>query len=125
MLAGSPVPVFGDGSSRRDYTYIADIVAGVRSALAYDRSMYEVINLGNNQTVQLIEMVHGLERALGVEAQIARLPEQPGDVPQTWARIDRAAELLGYAPRTPFAEGLAHFARWVRQPHETAAAAAP
>ena len=96
--------MFGDGSTRRDYTYIEDIVAGLRRALAYEGSRYEVINLGNTQTVTLVEMIRGLENALGIRAQIEWLPEQPGDVPQTWASVEKARTLLGYEPRTPFEE---------------------
>jgi len=81
MLRGEPLPLFGDGSSRRDYTYIDDIVDGVRAAMEYEATPYEVINLGNNRTVSLLEMVRHLEQAMGIDAQIAWLPEQPGDVP--------------------------------------------
>jgi len=115
MLAGTPIPVFGDGTTRRDYTYIADIVAGVQAALDYDRSRYEVINLGNDRTVTLSEMIAQLERALGVTARIDRQPEQPGDVPQTWASIDKATSLLGYRPETPFAAGVDRFCAWLRE----------
>jgi UDP-glucuronate 4-epimerase len=114
LLAGRPLPVFGDGSARRDYTYIEDIVSGLRAAMTYDRTPYEVINLGNNQAVTLHEMIDGLEKAFGVSAAIERLPEQPGDVPQTWASLDKARALLGYAPKTTFAEGVAHFAAWMK-----------
>jgi len=114
MLARQPIPVFGDGSTRRDYTFVGDIVRGVRAAMLYDRSMYEVMNLGNNRTVSLTEMIAALERALGVEARIERLPEQAGDVPQTWARIDKARALLGYDPQTPFETGVELFAEWLR-----------
>ena len=113
MLAGMPIPVFGDGSTRRDYTFVGDIVAGVRAAMEYDRSMYEVINLGNNRTVSLQEMIAGLERVFRVKAIVERHPEQPGDVPQTWARVEKARALLGYSPQTPFAQGLEQFAQWL------------
>ena len=113
--AGRPIPVFGDGSTRRDYTYVDDIVAGVRAALRYDRSPYEVINLGNNATVTLIEMIRGIEAAMGKPATIDWQPEQPGDVPQTWASVARARELLGYEPRTPFTEGIRRFVDWYRR----------
>ena len=116
MMDGAEIPVFGDGSTRRDYTFIDDIVAGVRGAIAYDRTPYEVVNLGNNQTITLREMIAGLENALGMKARIKWLPEQPGDVPQTWARIDKARALLGYAPRTSYAEGVRKFAAWFKQP---------
>ena len=115
MIDGRPIPVFGEGVTRRDYTYIDDIVSGIRAAMKYDGSDYEVINLGNNQTVTLIEMIDGLERALGRTAERQWLPEQPGDVPQTWANIDKAQALLGYSPTTALAEGIARFAAWREQ----------
>ena len=115
MLARRALPVFGDGTTRRDYTYIDDIVYGIRRAIEYRASLYEVINLGNNQTVTLLEMIHGLEAAFGIPAEIQWLPEQPGDVPRTWASVDRARALLGYDPRTPYPEGVRRFARWYRE----------
>lgn len=114
MLRREPLPLFGDGSSRRDYTYIDDIVDGVRAAMEYEATPYEVINLGNNRTVSLLEMVRHLERAMGIDAQIAWLPEQPGDVPQTWADVDKARRLLGYRPTTPFEHGLRPFVEWLK-----------
>ena len=114
MLAGDRIPVFGNGTTRRDYTFISDIVSGIRGALAYDRSRYEVINLGNDRTVTLAEMIAELERALGVTAKIDRQPEQPGDVPQTWAAVDKAADLLRYRPETSFATGIDRFCEWLR-----------
>lgn len=113
MLAGERIPFFGDGNTRRDYTYIDDIIQGVRAAMDYEATQYEVVNLGNNQTVSLSEMVQALERILGVKAKIERLPEQPGDVPQTWADVSKARTLLGYAPMTDFAAGLALFCQWL------------
>jgi UDP-glucuronate 4-epimerase len=120
MLAGAPVPFYGDGSTSRDYTFIDDIIAGVRAALDYEGSSYEVINLGNNRTVSLAEMVRALEEALGVQAKLDRQPEQPGDVPHTWADIEKAARLLGYAPKTSFEEGLRRFAAWLREQPDVA-----
>lgn len=113
MLQGRPIPVYGDGSTRRDYTFVADIVEGILAAMAYRATQYEVINLGNNQTISLSEMIAGLTAVLGVKATITRLPEQPGDVPQTWADISKAQRLLGYRPTTDFAEGLKRFASWL------------
>ena len=115
ISSGRPIPLFGDGSTRRDYTYVDDIVAGIRGAIRYDRSPYEVINLGNNATVTLIEMVHTIEEALGKRATIDWKPDQPGDVPQTWASVAKARDLLGYDPRTPFKEGIRRFAEWFLQ----------
>jgi UDP-glucuronate 4-epimerase len=112
IRAGTKLPVFGDGTTRRDYTYISDVIAGVRAAIDYTATSYEVINVGNNHTVSLLEMIAGLEQALGVTADLEWLPEQPGDVPQTWANIDKARALLGYAPRTPYREGITRFAQW-------------
>ena len=114
MLAGRPIPVFGDGSTRRDYTFIDDVVRGVRAAIDYTDTPYEVINLGNRRTVTLTEMIAGLEQALGLTARIERHPEQPGDVPQTWANIDKACALLGYNPGMRYQEGLARFVAWLR-----------
>ena len=109
MMAGKSIPMFGDGSTRRDYTFVDDIIAGVRAAMAYDGTPYEVINLGNNQTLSLSDMIAGLETALGVPARIERFPEQPGDVPQTWANVEKAGRLLGYAPKTSYREGVQRF----------------
>jgi UDP-glucuronate 4-epimerase len=113
IMKGESIDVFGDGSTRRDYTYVDDIVSGVVSALSYDRSPYEIINLGNDRTVPLSELLALLESALGPPAIIRRQPEQPGDVPQTWADIDKAREFLGYQPAVPIETGIARFVEWV------------
>lgn len=113
MLAGQPIPMFGDGTTRRDYTFVDDVIAGVRAAMEYAKTSYEVINIGNTHTVTLREMISSLERALGVHASIERHPEQPGDVPQTWANVDKARSLLGYTPTTPFDAGVARFVDWL------------
>jgi UDP-glucuronate 4-epimerase len=121
MLEGKPIPVFGDGSTRRDYSYVDDIVTGIRAAMDYDRTPYEVVNLGNDRTVTLMEMIGGLEQTLGVTARIERQPEQPGDVPQTWASLEKARRMLGYDPKTNYADGVRRFASWlegVRAPSE-------
>ena len=112
MLDGRPIPVFGDGSTRRDYTFVEDVVQGVRAAMDYDGSLYEVVNLGNNRTITLREMISGLEDALGLRAAIDWLPEQPGDVSQTWAAIGKARALFGYEPATSYADGVRRFAQW-------------
>ena len=113
ILAGKPIQMFGDGSTRRDYTFVEDIVGGIRGAMGYTGSPFEVFNLGNNQTVSLKEMIAALEQALGTKAVIERHPEQPGDVPQTWASVDKAKRLLGYEPHTSFSKGVARFAEWL------------
>ncbi|MCL6557888.1 MAG: GDP-mannose 4,6-dehydratase [Firmicutes bacterium] len=118
MLRGEPVPVYGDGSTRRDYTYIDDVGQGIRAAMDYTGSLYEVINLGNNKTVGLLEMVRALEEVLGVKAKVEFLPPEPGDVPQTWADVEKARRLLGYRPLTAFRDGLAEFAEWLARNRE-------
>jgi UDP-glucuronate 4-epimerase len=112
---GHPIPVFGDGTTRRDYTYIDDIIAGVRAAIEYDQSKYEVINLGESRTVELRELISLLEQALGRKAEIDRQPLQPGDVPQTFADIQKARTLLGYDPQTQIEEGILRFVAWWKE----------
>jgi UDP-glucuronate 4-epimerase len=114
MLEERPIPVFGDGTTSRDYTYVEDVVRGIRAAMAYSASPYEVINLGNTRTVSLRDMIAGLERELGVTARIDRRPDQPGDVPQTWANVEKARALLGFAPTTTYDQGVARFVEWLR-----------
>jgi UDP-glucuronate 4-epimerase len=114
ISAGKPIPVFGDGTTRRDYTFVDDIIAGVRAAMDYEASDYEVINLGESRTVELRELIGLLEKELGREAIIDRKPLQPGDVPQTFADISKARRLLGYDPRTPIEEGIRRFVEWFR-----------
>lgn len=111
---GKPIPVFGDGSTRRDYTYIDDIVQGVRAAIDYDKSSFEVINLGESQTVELSELIALLEKNLGMKAKIDRQPMQPGDVPLTYADIEKARKLLGYNPQTKIEEGISYFVKWFK-----------
>src|SRR4029434_5243569 len=106
---GQTIPVFGDGTTRRDYTYIDDIISGVRAAIDYDQSDYEVINLGEAQTVELSQLISLLENALGHTAKIDRQPMQPGDVPQTFADITKARRLLNYNPQTQIEEGIRKF----------------
>jgi UDP-glucuronate 4-epimerase len=110
-----PIPVFGDGTTRRDYTYIDDIIAGVRAAIDYDQSNYEVINLGESRTVELRELISLLEKALDRQAEIDRQPLQPGDVSQTFADISKARRLLGYDPATQIEEGIEKFVEWFRE----------
>jgi UDP-glucuronate 4-epimerase len=111
---GRPIPVFGDGTTRRDYTYVDDIVAGVRAAMDYEGSDYEVVNLGGSRTVELRELIALLERELGRKAVIDRQPPQPGDVPRTYADVSKARRLLGYDPRTPIEEGIRRFVEWFK-----------
>lgn len=110
--AGEPIPVFGDGSTRRDYTFITDIVEGIMGSLHYTDSNYEVINLGNDQTVTLSEMIETIEEVVGKKAIIDRQPEQPGDVPQTWADVSKANRFFGYKPTISFKDGVTEFYKW-------------
>ncbi|HKY42065.1 MAG TPA: GDP-mannose 4,6-dehydratase [Pyrinomonadaceae bacterium] len=109
-----PIPVFGDGTTRRDYTYVDDIIDGVMAALVYNKTNYEVINLGESRTVELNELISLLEAELDTHAIIDRQPPQPGDVPQTFADISKARALLGYDPQTQIEEGLRRFVEWFR-----------
>jgi UDP-glucuronate 4-epimerase len=111
---GRPIPVFGDGTTRRDYTYIDDIIAGVRSAMSYEGSPFEVINLGESETVELNRLIEVMEGALGKRAIIDRQAEQPGDVPVTFADISKARRLLGYDPKTKIEEGVGKFVEWFK-----------
>lgn len=115
ITEGKPIQVFGDGSSRRDYTYIDDIIQGVRAAIDYDGSMYEIFNLGESQTVTLAELIELIERNLDMHAIIDRQPWQPGDVPATYADISKARELLGYNPMTKIQDGIPKFVEWFRK----------
>jgi len=109
---GKPVPMFGDGSTRRDYTYIDDIIQGVMAAIAFERSSYEIFNLGESQTTELHRLITLIEEGLGKKAKIERQPMQPGDVSVTYADISKARLLLGYNPKTQIAEGLPKFIEW-------------
>jgi len=114
IMKGEPVPVFGDGSSRRDYTYIDDIVSGVLAAL--DRPQpFEIINIGSDRPVRLDKLLKIIERAAGRKARIERLPDQSGDVPRTAAEITKARRLLDYEPRTRLEEGVTRFVEWYRE----------
>ncbi len=112
ILNDEPITMFGDGNTKRDYTYIDDIVDGIVSATNYDQSMYEVINLGNNQTISLSEMINILEQVFEKKAIINKIAEQPGDVPITYADITKARQLLNYNAKTNFEEGIIKFKDW-------------
>lgn len=117
IMDGDPIPVFGDGSSSRDYTYIDDCVQGVVAAIdrAYSTPGYRVYNLGNSQTTTLAELIAGIEAELGIAAKIDRQRDKPGDVPRTFADISRAREELGYEPKTSVKKGLAEFVAWLER----------
>ena len=119
LLTDQPITMYGDGTSSRDYTYVADIVDGIFGSLdratSIDEPEYEIINLGGSETTQLKDLIAGIGNAMGVDPEIEQLPTQPGDVKHTYADISKAQELLGYQPDTPIKEGLRKFADWVTQ----------
>ena len=112
IYAGQPIDQFGDGSTRRDYTYIDDVIQGTMAALKYDGSRYDIFNLGESDTIQLKELISAIENVLGRKGKVNRLPEQPGDMPLTCADISKARKLLGYNPTMKFSEGLPKFIDW-------------
>ena len=118
MEAGKPIPVFGDGSMGRDYTFVDDTVAGVLAAVEYQfpptETPFDIFNLGNSNPVSLNELIVTLERVTGRIAIRDQRQLQPGDVPITWANIEKSSRMLGYRPATSLAEGLEKFVRWLR-----------
>ena len=116
ILEGTPIPFYGDGSTRRDYTYIDDIVQGVVAAIDKPQG-FEIFNLGESATTTLTELVECLEKELGVKATLDKQPSQPGDVNLTCADISKAREKLGYAPSTPLREGIKAYVAWYRDTH--------
>lgn len=121
VLSGIPIQQFGDGSTRRDYTFVADIINGVRGAI--DRPLkahmgtgvFDIFNLGNSETVSLRQLIAAIEQESGRQATVEVMPEQPGDVPQTYAHVGKAGAAFGYVPHTELATGLAAFHRWYTQ----------
>ena len=112
IFEGRPIAQFGDGSTRRDYTYVDDILDGISASLRYEGQLCDVFNLGESQTTTLAELIALIENALGKKAIIERKPEQPGDVPVTFADITKARTMLGYNPRTKIAVGIPKFVGW-------------
>jgi UDP-glucuronate 4-epimerase len=112
IYAGERIDQFGDGTTRRDYTSIDDVIQGTMAALKYDGAMFDVFNLGESDTIQLKDLIAAIEKALGKKAKINKLPEQPGDMPLTCADISKARKLLGYDPKTKFDDGLPRFVDW-------------
>ena len=118
MLEGKKIPMFGDGSTSRDYTYIGDIVDGIERSVNYclnNSNVYEILNLGNSSPVSLKEMINIIGKCLNVVPDIEELPMQPGDVDRTFACIDKAKDMIGYNPQTPFEEGIKKFVKWYRR----------
>lgn len=118
MLAGKPIQVFNHGDMKRDFTYVDNIVFGVKASLfTQGLDPYEIFNLGNNNPENLMDMIHLLAKTLGVEAKMEMLPMQSGDVPATYADISKAHKKLGYTPHTPIAEGIPNFVKWYKEYH--------
>lgn len=118
ITEGQPIPFYGDGLTFRDYTHISDIISGVVEAVKLterEENLYEIINIGNNQTVSLREMVAHIEKAVGKKAIINKMPMQMGDVQKTYADIGKAKRLLGYNPKMNFEEGIRQFVKWYEQ----------
>lgn len=114
---GRAIPFYGDGQSERDYTYIGDIVDGIEKSLHYVenyRNIYEIVNLGESQTISLNEMVTIIEKVLNKKATFEKIPMQPGDVQKTYADISKAKKLLGYKPKTVFEDGIKQFIKWYK-----------
>lgn len=119
MSENKSIPFYGNGETSRDYTYVGDIVKGIRAAIDYDKSPYEIINLGNSRTVTLNQLISLIENVSGNKAKLEKLPEQPGDVPHTYANISKAQRLLNYKPETSLEEGLKEFKKWFDTVHST------
>lgn len=121
MLEGKEIPMFGDGTTSRDYTYIDDIVEGIIKSCNYcmeNKNVYEILNIGNSSPVSLKEMILTIGQALGVEPKIKQLPMQPGDVDRTYADISKAKKLIGYEPKVSFKDGIKNFVNWYKENQE-------
>ena len=118
MLEDKEIPMFGDGTTSRDYTYVDDIVEGIIKSCEYtlnNKNVYEILNIGNSSPTSLKEMINTIARVLGVEPKIKQLPMQPGDVDKTYADISKAKKLIGYEPKTTFEEGIRKFVNWYKE----------
>jgi UDP-glucuronate 4-epimerase len=121
LARGEAIPLYGDGSSRRDYTFVDDIIDGL-VAVMDQAPGFEILNLGGAETTALKDLVHWIAAELAVEPRIDYLPDQPGDVPITYADVSKAERLLGYSPKVPIREGLRRFVAWYRETRQGAAA---
>ncbi|MEY3395628.1 MAG: hypothetical protein RL346_1864 [Verrucomicrobiota bacterium] len=115
ILSGIPIQQYGDGTTARDYTYIEDIINGVVAAIAYDDDSFNIFNLGGSATTTLGELIRMIEEATGKTALIERLPDQLGDVPRTYADVEKSRNLLGYEPQTPIREGINKYVKWYQE----------
>lgn len=117
MLNNEEIPMFGDGTTSRDYTYIDDIVDGIIKSCNYvleNKNVYEILNIGNSSPTSLKEMINTIAKVLEVEPNIKQLPMQPGDVDRTYADVSKARNLIGYEPKTSFEEGIEKFVKWYK-----------
>ena len=111
---GKPIQMYGDGSTKRDYTFISDIVSGIKASINYNKSGYEIFNLGGGEPITLKRMIATIEQAMGKKAKVEVLPMQPGDVEKTVCDYSKAKKLLNYEPKTSFAAGVAAYIDWKR-----------
>lgn len=121
MMENKEIPMFGDGTTSRDYTYIDDIVNGIIKSCNYcmeNKDVYEILNIGNSSPVSLREMIETIGKALGKEPKIKQYPMQPGDVERTYADVSKAKKLIGYEPQISFEEGIKRFANWYKENKE-------
>ena len=121
MIEGKEIPMFGDGTTSRDYTYIDDIVDGIKKScyyVMYNNDVYEILNLGNSSPISLKEMIDVIGKVVGITPVIKQLPMQLGDVDKTYADISKARKLIGYNPKTSFKEGIQNFVNWYKENQE-------
>ena len=118
MLEGKEIPMFGDGTTSRDYTFVDDIVDGIIKSMEYEeknKNVYEILNLGNSSPISLKGMINVIGKVLNIEPVINQLPMQPGDVERTYADISKAKVLIGYEPKTSFEDGIRKFVEWYKE----------
>jgi UDP-glucuronate 4-epimerase len=128
LSRGEPIPMFGDGTSERDYTYVDDITAGIEGAIEYLRrrdAVFEIVNLGGSRTTSLKRLISLVADAFATEPVLEFCPPQPGDVRRTFADVTKAETLFGYRPEVPIEEGIARFARWFRSRDSLPVGASP
>ena len=122
MLEGKEIPVYGDGTTSRDYTYVDDVVDGIIKSISYietHNEVYEIMNIGNSNPISLNEMIETIGKVLKVNFKIKKLPMQPGDVNRTYADISKAKKLIGYEPKINFEEGIIRFVKWYKDKKES------